>query len=256
MSGLDIHQIRVLGDNYVHLLHDRASGKCAAVDPAKTDPVKAALDSMGWELSHILITHDHADHTGGNRKLKRAYGCEIVGSNTDRDSIPGLDTPVSEGNLVMIGESKCRVMEVPGHTPGHVAYHFADERALFPGDTLFVLGCGRLFGGTAEQMWASLCRFRELPGDTLVYCAHEYSQANARFALSVDRDNTDLARAAERIDRLRAEGKSTVPSTIADEIATNPFLRADVASFQQGVGLAGLDPVAVFAEIRRRKDNF
>ncbi len=256
MSGLDIHQIKVLGDNYVHLLHDRATGKCAAVDPGKTDPVKAALDSRGWELSHILITHDHADHTGGNRKLKQAYGCKIVGSNTDRDSIPGLDIPVSENDVITIGESECRVMEIPGHTRGHVAYYFENDKALFTGDTMFVLGCGRLFGCTPEQMWTSLSRIRRLPGDTLVYCAHEYSQDNARFALGIDRDNADLVLAAEKINRLRAEGKSTVPSTIADEIATNPFLRADVAAFQQSVGLAGLDPVAVFAEIRRRKDNF
>jgi len=256
MPSLEIHQIKVLGDNYVHLLHDRATGKCAAVDPAEAGPVKAALDNLELELSHILITHDHADHTGGNKKLKSIYGCEIVGSNTDRESIPGLDTPVCEGDTIAIGESKCRVMEVPGHTRGHIAYYFADDRALFTGDTMFVIGCGRLFGGTAEQMWASLSRIRKLPGDTLVYCAHEYSQANARFALSIDADNPDLAEAANRIDGLRAAGKSTVPSTIDRERATNPFLRADMPSFQQTLGLAGLDAVTVFAELRRRKDNF
>ena len=256
MPNLDIHQIPVLNDNYVYLCRDPVTGACAAVDPAVAPPVLDALDRLGWKLSHILNTHAHGDHTGGNLELKRATGCRIIGARADSGAIPGMDVPVSEGDEVAIGSQTAKVFEVPGHTRGHIAYWFEDSKALFCGDTLFALGCGRMFEGTAQQMWSSLTKLRALPGDARVFCAHEYTNANADFALSVDPDNPALLARAKEIQALCKAGKPTVPSTLAEEISTNPFLRADDTALQQAAGLAGRDAVSVFAEIRRRKDNF
>lgn len=256
MPDLEIHQIPVLRDNYVYLVRDPGSGACAAVDPAVAAPVMAALDRLGWQLTHILNTHHHHDHVGGNLEIKRATGCTIVGNGKDAARIPGIDITVEDGDTVRLGNHDAAVIDVSGHTLGHIAYWFATSRALFCGDTLFALGCGRLFEGTPAQMWSSLCKLRALPGDTQVYCGHEYTESNAAFALAVEPDSTALQERAAQVAALRAQGRPTVPSTIAEERATNPFLRADDPGFQRAAGLAGRDPVAVFAAIRRRKDTF
>lgn len=256
MAGLEIHQIPVLSDNYVYLAGDPETGASAAIDPALAEPVLAALERLGWQLTHILNTHHHWDHVGGNLELKRATGCTVVGSRHDAGRIPGIDVAVAEGDEITVGRQTGRVIEVPGHTAGHIAYWFSDSHAVFCGDALFALGCGRLFEDTAEQMWRSLCKLRALPPETRVFCAHEYTQTNAAFALTIDRDNPALRARAERIRALRAAGKPTVPSTIGEERETNPFLRADDPALQRAVGMAGNDAAAVFAEIRRRKDVF
>ena len=253
---LEIHQIPVLSDNYVYLAHDAASGQTAVVDPATTDEVFAALEEKGWQLTHILNTHHHMDHVGGNEVLKAATVCTIVGPKADKDRIPGIDVALGDGDSYALGGSEAKVFDVPGHTKGHIAFWFEDSDALFCGDTLFALGCGRMFEGTADQMWNSLSKFRDLPGQTQVYCAHEYTQANAAFAVTVEPDNENLVSRAAEIDALRAQGKRTVPSSLAEELATNPFLRPDSPDLQRTLGLEGADLVAVFAETRKRKDNF
>lgn len=256
--ALEIEQIPVLTDNYIYLLHEPRAGIAAAVDPAEAGPVLKRLEARGLRLDFILNTHHHGDHVGGNLALKQATGCRIVGPRADRDRIPGIDMAVGEGDEVRVGEAQARVFDVPGHTRGHIAYWFGEDRALFCGDTLFALGCGRLFEGTPGQMWQSLSKLRALPGETRIYCAHEYTQSNARFALSVEGASPALRRRAAEIDRLRAQGRPTVPSTMAEEIATNPFLRADRESLRQGLGPAftKADAISVFAETRHRKDGF
>jgi hydroxyacylglutathione hydrolase len=256
MSGLQIEPIPVLRDNYAWIIRDEATSACAVVDPSVAEPVLAALDRLGWRLTHILNTHHHHDHVGGNLELKRATGCTIVGNRKDAHRIPGIDVLIEDGEQVAIGDAEALVLEISGHTVGHIAYWFRDAAALFCGDTLFSLGCGRLFEGSAAQMWSSLRTLRELPGDTRVFCGHEYTESNARFALRVEPDNQALRRRAEEVRELRIAGLPTVPSTLAVERATNPFLRADDPSLQRAAGLVGYDPVAAFAEIRRRKDVF
>lgn len=253
---LEIEQIPVLTDNYVYLARDPASGKVAAVDPAVAEPVLDRLKAKGWALTHILNTHHHGDHVGGNLALKQATGCTIVGYAKDAGRIPGIDVRVDDGDTYMLGTAPAKVIAVPGHTVGHIAYWFAESHALFCGDTIFALGCGRLFEGTPQQMWSSLAKLRALPDDTMVYCAHEYTQSNARFALTVERDNAALVGRSAEIDRLRAQRRPTVPSAMGIERATNPFLRADAPSVARAVGLAGADPALVFAEVRHRKDVF
>lgn len=253
---LQIHQIPVLSDNYVYLARDSASGACAAVDPAVAGPVLAALDTLGWRLTLILNTHHHHDHVGGNLELKRATGCTIIGHAADAGRIPGIDRAVADGEEVAIGSAKGRVIEVYGHTRGHIAYWFPQAHALFCGDTLFSLGCGRLFEGQPAEMWASLQKLRALPDETRVYCAHEYTASNVAFALTIDGANPALIRRAAEVKDLRARGLPTVPSTIGGERLANPFLRADDPALQQAIGLPAASATEVFAEIRRRKDVF
>lgn len=255
MSELVIRQIPVLRDNYVYLLHDPETSATGVVDPSVSEPVFDALKETGWRLTHILNTHHHPDHTGGNLELKAATGCIVVGPRADRARIPGIDIDVGEGDRYGFGAQSAQVFDVPGHTRGHIAFWFADSRALFCGDTLFIMGCGRLFEGTPEQMWRSLAKLRALPPATRVFCGHEYTQSNARFALTVEPDNAALVARSREVAGLRAEGKPTVPGTLAQEVATNPFLRADVPSLQERAGVPG-DPVATFAIIRKRKDEF
>jgi hydroxyacylglutathione hydrolase len=256
MSALEIVQVPCLSDNYGYLVHDEEAGLTASIDTPEVGPLLAALEERGWALTHILNTHHHFDHAGGNLELKERTGCRIVGPAAEAQRIPGLDQPVGDGDRVEFGDREVRVFDVPGHTAGHIAYWFVDDGVAFVGDTLFALGCGRLFEGTAEQMWHSLSKLMALPEETRIYCAHEYTQANARFALSVDPENPDLVARAAEIDRLRAEGRPTVPSTLGEELRTNPFLRATEPSLQKQLGLEGADPVAVFAETRKRKDQF
>lgn len=253
---LDIRLVPMFADNYGFIVHDPVSGATAAVDPGEPGPIIAALSEWGWSLTQILNTHHHEDHVGGNLALKARYGAEIIGPAADDGRIPGLDRGVAEGDVVKIGGHDAQILEVHGHTRAHIAYWFAANAAVFCGDTLFALGCGRLFEGTAADMWQSLQRLRALPAETRVYCAHEYTQSNCRFALAVDSTSPALLARAEAITAARAAGIPTVPSTIALERATNPFLRADDLAFLAATGLAGQPPVEVFAEIRRRKDGF
>jgi hydroxyacylglutathione hydrolase len=255
MAELEIRQVPVLRDNYVYLLREPETGSVAAVDPSVAGPVISALDQLGWKLTHILNTHHHHDHTGGNLELKAATGAIIVGPLADRARIPGIDVALAEGDTLNFGKEEAKVFDVPGHTRGHCAFWFPHSRALFCGDTLFLMGCGRLFEGTPAQMWNSLSKLKKLPGDTRVYCGHEYTQANTRFALTVEPGNRDLAARSKRVDALRAQGKSTVPGTMAEELATNPFLRADDPALQKSQNAPG-DAVATFAAIRSAKDNF
>lgn len=255
-ATLEVVQIPVLEDNYVYLAHDRASGQTAVIDPAVADPVLAEAARRGWRISHILNTHNHGDHVGGNKAIQEATGCRIVGFGPDAERIPGITQRVQDGERVSVGSAEAEVIFVPGHTRGHIAYWFAADKALFCGDTLFALGCGRLFEGTPQQMWPSLQRLRALPDDTRVYCAHEYTASNLRFALTVEQDNAALRQRGEQVTALRARQQPTVPSLLGEEKATNPFLRADRPSVAAAVGLPPGDPVAVFAEVRRRKDVF
>ena len=256
MSRIDIEQIPVLKDNYVYLVRDRASGMVGVVDPAVSEPVEQRLKALGWTLTHILNTHHHGDHVGGNMALKAATGCTVVGPRADRDRIPGIDIAVGDGDVFRLGEAEAKVFDVPGHTRGHIAYWFGESDALFCGDTLFACGCGRMFEGTPQQMWTSLGKLKALPDATRVYCAHEYTQSNIRFALSIDGGNATLQARSRAVDALRADSKPTVPSTLAEERATNPFLRADEPTLAGSVGVLPGDPVAVFAAIRKAKDVF
>lgn len=256
MAKLEIHQFPCLNDNYGYLVHEPVSGATAAVDTPEVKPILAALEEKGWTLTHILNTHHHFDHAGGNAELKEKTGCTVIGPKGEKDLIPGIDRAVGEGDIVELGAARARVIEVPGHTRGHIAYSFDQEHVAFVGDTLFALGCGRLFEGTAQQMWSSLGKLMELPDDTVVYCAHEYTQANARFALSVEPDNAALAARAKEIDEKRARGEWTVPTTIGLEKRTNPFLRAASPDLRRVLGLEAAPDVDVFAETRKRKDNF
>lgn len=253
---LEIHQIPVLSDNYVYLAHDHETGQTAVVDPATSDEVFAALEEKGWTLTHILNTHHHPDHTGGNEVIKKRTGCIIVGPRAERARIPGIDVAVGDGDAYALGSSVAKVFDVPGHTSGHIAYWFEDSDALFCGDTVFALGCGRLFEGTPKQMWHSLSKLLDLPPQTKVYCAHEYTQSNAAFAVTVEPDNEALVKRKQQIDEMRARGERTVPSTWGEELATNPFLRPDSEDLQRTLGMVGADLVDVFAETRHRKDNF
>jgi hydroxyacylglutathione hydrolase len=253
---LTIIQIPVLTDNYIYLIHDPVSRETAVIDPALAQPVLDALDKNGWRLTYILNTHHHWDHVGGNLELKQITACTIIASQSDRDRIPGIDIGVSEDDVISLGLHSARIISTPGHTSGHIVYHFSEDNALFCGDTLFVMGCGRLFEGTPEQMWNSLQKLRGLPPSTRIYCTHEYTQTNGRFALSVDPENSQLQQKMIEVQQLRAVNKPTVPSTIEQERATNPFFRADSISVQKTLGLEHESPVRVFTELRKRKDSF
>ena len=223
---LEIIRIPVLSDNYVWLVHEAESGETMAVDPAVAAPVLAEADTRGWKITQIWNTHWHPDHTGGNAEIKAATGCIITGPAAEAERIPTLDVLVKEGDIVSLGTVKAQVLDVPAHTAGHIAYHFATEPAAFVGDTLFAMGCGRLFEGTAEQMFSNMRKLEALGDETRVYCAHEYTQSNGRFALTVEPDNQALVARMAQVDVMRGRGEPTVPTSIALERATNPFMRA------------------------------
>ncbi len=253
---LQIQQIPCLSDNYIYLVHEPVQNLTAVVDPAEAAPVFETLAKHGWTLTHILNTHHHPDHVGGNLELQSATGCAIVGPAADAARIPGIAHQVADGDTFSFGAAQAKILDVPGHTRGHIAYWFAEDHALFCGDTLFALGCGRMFEGTAPQMWHSLSKLRDLPGDTRVYCAHEYTQSNGRFALSVEPGNAALVARMAGIDGLRAQALPTVPSLLKDEVATNPFLRPESPELQALLGLVGAPLHEVFGATRARKDSF
>lgn len=254
--ALEIHQFACLQDNYGYLVHEPVSGATASIDTPEAAAINAALEAKGWKLTHILNTHHHFDHAGGNEALKARWGCTIVGAAIDAARIPGIDVALGEGERFNLGATTAEVIEVPGHTTGHIAFHFAAEGVAFVGDTLFVLGCGRLFEGTPQMMWQSLSKLMALPDETVLYCAHEYTQSNARFAVTVEPGNAALMARRDEIDALRAAGKPTVPTTLAREKATNPFLRAASVELQRTIGKEGAELWDVFGETRRRKDTF
>ena len=253
---MQIALVPLLTDNYGYLLHDPANGETGIVDPSEAAPVLGAARERGWRLTHILNTHHHHDHTGGNLALKQATGAAIVGPAPDRTRIPGIDIALDEGETFRLGGAAAEILFIPGHTRGHIAFHFGGEKAVFCGDTLFSLGCGRMFEGTAPMMWASLDKLRRLPAETRIYCGHEYTAANARFGVSIDPDNEALRRREGAVAALRGRGEPTIPSTMGEERAANPFLRADDPGLAAAIGLPDAPPSEVFGEIRRRKDNF
>ena len=254
MSDIEIVQFACLSDNYGYLVHDKTSGETACIDTPEAAPILAELEKRNWQLSHIWNTHHHYDHAGNNLELKEKTGCMIIGPAGEADKIPGIDRAVDDGDRVHLGAYQARILNVGGHTLGHIAYHM--DGHAFVGDSLFALGCGRVFEGTMAQMWASLEKLNALPDGTKIYCAHEYTSANAAFAVTIDPDNQALKTRIAEIAALRAADKPTVPTEIGLERATNPFLRATDAAVQAHLGMSGAAAVDVFAEIRSRKDNF
>jgi hydroxyacylglutathione hydrolase len=250
------HLFLCLQDNFGVLVHDTATGATAAIDAPETAPVEAALAATGWKLSDILVTHHHADHTDGIPDLKKRHRCRVVAPASEASGIPLVDETVAEGDTVKVGQLAARVIETPGHTAGHITYWFEAAHLAFAGDTLFSIGCGRVIEGTPAMMWNSLVKLRSLPGETRVFCGHEYTLANIRFAQTIEPDNPALAaRAAEAAQQV-AERKPTIPTTIDSEKGANPFLRADLPEVAAAVGMAGKPAADVFAEIRARKNRF
>jgi hydroxyacylglutathione hydrolase len=247
---------KCLSDNYGVLLHDPDTGATAAIDAPEAAPIEAALKETGWKLTDILVTHHHHDHTGGIAALKTKYKCRVVAPAKEAGKIPGVDETVAQGDSVSVGKLAGTVLDTPGHTLGHITYWFPQEHLAFVGDTLFSIGCGRVIEGTPEMMWKSLLKLRDLPNETLIYCGHEYTAANIRFALSIDKENPVLDARAAQVEQLVAEGEPTIPVTIGDEKLANPFLRADVSDLAVDIGMAGKPAAEVFAEIRGRKDRF
>jgi len=255
---MKVVQIPLLRDNYAYLIVCEKTNNAAVVDPSEAEPVLRYVEREKVELKAILNTHHHWDHTGGNSELLKKFSLNVYGHRNDQGRIDGLTHPLEEGDEVTIGKDKSRILFIPGHTKGHIAYLF--EEKLFCGDTLFVAGCGRLFEGTAEQMHSSLCKLKDLPADTLVYCGHEYTENNLKFAMTLEPNNKTLSDKLKRVSSQRAKGISTVPSTMHEEIENNPFLRGDSKEIQETLKKQSpnmsLDPVSVFSQIRQLKDRF
>ena len=250
--SLEIEIVPCLTDNYAYLV--KSGGLCAIVDPSEPEPVRAALAKKGWRLTHILNTHHHLDHCGGNLDLKKETGATIVGPGKDAARIPGLDVGVDEGSGWEFDGHKVQVLEVPAHTRGAIT--FVMDGHAFTGDTLFLMGCGRLFQGDPQMMWTSLSKLMTLPDDTKIYCGHEYTQSNGRFALTLEPGNHALKTRMDEVNELRAAGKPTVPATLGLEKKTNPFLRPDQPEIRKSLGMEKAGTVAAFGEIRARKDRF
>lgn len=254
--ALQVHQFICLSDNFGLIAHDPETGATASIDAPDGEAILRELDRKGWTLTDILVTHHHPDHTQGIPALKARFPkARIVGAKVDDKRIDGLDVKVVEGDEVSVGNAVARVIETPGHTSGHIVYHFGDADVLFAGDTLFSLGCGRVFEGTMPVMFHSLMKLAALPEETELYCGHEYTLSNAKFALTVDPGNVELARRAADISALRAAGRFTLPTTIGVELATNPFLRAADPGVQAAVGMSGKPAAEVFTELRERKNR-
>ena len=256
MSNLQIEQINCLSDNYGYLVHDPESGETACIDTPETAPILDRLSQKGWVLSHIWNTHHHYDHAGNNLEIKQATGCQIIGPAGEADKIPGIDRAVDDGDVVQLGAHQAHILNVGGHTLGHIAYHLPATAHAFVGDSLFALGCGRVFEGTMAQMWGSLQKLAALPRATQVFCAHEYTAANSAFAATIDPDNPNLQQRIADITALRAQNQPTVPTNIGVELDTNPFLRPADASIRQHLNMVDASDADVFAEIRARKDSF
>jgi hydroxyacylglutathione hydrolase len=255
MAKLEIHQFPCLSDNYGVLVRDAEADVVASIDAPDASCVRKALAETGWRLTHILTTHHHADHTAGNLALKSETDCRIIGPRGEAARIPGLDQPVGEGETVKFGTHEVRVIETPGHTAGHITYWIPDAEAAFVGDTLFAIGCGRVNEGTYETMWASLSKLMALPAATRAYCGHEYTLANAKFALTIEPENEALQRRAKEVERMRTGGKPTLPTTIGLELETNPFLRPNSPAIRKRLGMADAADWEVFGEIRDRKNR-
>jgi hydroxyacylglutathione hydrolase len=253
--ALEIVTIPCRSDNYAYLLRD-GSGAVGVIDAPEAAPIETALDARGWGLDWIWLTHHHADHVDGVARLQERFGAKLAGAEADAARLPPLDVALAEGERIRLGASEAEVIDVSGHTVGHIAFHFPQEKAVFTGDSLFVLGCGRVFEGAHAMMWESLSKLAALDPETTVWCGHEYTLANLKFARSVEPENRALAEQGAAIEAARAAGAPTVPTTIGRELAANPFLRATEPDLQAAVGLAGGDPAAVFGEVRRRKDAF
>ena len=252
---LQVHQFACLEDNYGYLLHDPASGETTCIDTPDASAYLREAATKGWQITQIWNTHWHPDHAGGNEAIKAATGCTVTAPASEKDKIAGIDRTVSHGDTVSLGAWQAHVIDVGGHTMGHIAYHLPEAQIAMVGDAVFALGCGRMFEGTAPQFWASLSRIKALPPETLLYCAHEYTQSNARFAVHADPDNAALAAYVAEITEKRASNRPTVPSRLERELATNPFLRADDADMRARWGDGG-DAVATFAALRSAKDSF
>lgn len=253
---LEILTIPCLADNYAFLLRDQATGKVALVDAPESHPIQAALKEKGWKLDMVLLTHHHYDHIDGLPELVEEFHPRVIGAKVDAHRLPKLDLALNEGDTFKLGESEGYVIDVSGHTIGHIAFHFPTANAVFTADSLMALGCGRLFEGTPEMMWTSLSKLSALPADTIVYSGHEYTASNAKFALTIEPDNAALQTRVQDITTKRKAGIPTVPSTLAEERATNPFLRAHLPETKSAVGMSNATDVEVFASIRKQKDNF
>jgi hydroxyacylglutathione hydrolase len=251
----EIRLFPCLSDNFGYLIHDPATGATASIDAPDATAIIQALAREGWTLTDILVTHHHQDHVGGIAELKAKYNCRVVAPHDKSTAIPLVDERVREGDTVKVGNLKARVFETPGHTLDHISYVFDADRALFCADTLFSIGCGRVFEGDYPMMWNSLLKLRALPNETRIYCGHEYTASNVKFALGIEPDNPALKARAEEVTRQRAAGQPTVPTLIRDEKEANVFLRADVPSVAAAVGLAGKSPAEVFGELRERKNK-
>jgi hydroxyacylglutathione hydrolase len=256
MSHLEMHQFICRSDNYGVIVHDHKTGATAAIDAPDAGAIERELKKRGWQLTHILTTHHHADHVEGNMALKDLYGCKIIGPANEADKIPGIDRKVKGGDEFQWAGRAVKVYDCPGHTAGHIAFYIPEDHSLFAGDTLFAMGCGRVLEGTMEQMWGSLDQFRKFKPHTFVYCGHEYTEANAKFALSVEPGNRKLQQRSTVVSNQRAKGEMTCPTTIGDELATNPFMRPDSPEIRRVLGMEKATDAEVFAELRTRKNNF
>ena len=254
-GALDIATFPCRSDNYGYLMRDRESGLVAAVDAPEASQIGAALDHLGWNLTHIFLTHHHGDHVEGVETLRKRESALVVGAKADSARLPQLDVQLSTGEPWEFAGHKVDIYDTPGHTVGHIVYHLPEQNVLFSGDTLFAMGCGRLFEGTALQMWESLARIKAMPDETVVFFGHEYTAANGDFSLDIEPENPELLARIGSVTETLASGGYTSPSILGEEKKTNPFLRADTAAVARSVGLIGADPAIVFAEIRRRKDN-
>ena len=253
---LELVTIPCLKDNYAYLVHDRDSGETAVIDVPEAGPISAALNERGWTLSHILLTHHHWDHVDGVAGLLTDHPAKVIGAEADSHRLPPLDIAVAEGDNLRICGEAMQVVDVSGHTIGHVAFYFADSKLAFTADSLMALGCGRLFEGSPDQMFDSLSKLAALPADTLICSGHEYTESNGKFALTIDPDNPDLISRMQQVQKARAQGKATVPSLLSEELATNPFLRCNDPKVKASVGMIDAQPSSVFAEVRKRKDSF
>ena len=254
--ALIVEQFICGSDNFGVIVHDPDSGLTASIDAPKEDPIRARLKERGWRLDRILTTHHHGDHVEGNLALKTAFACRITGPAGEADRVPGIDDSVKGGDSFRFGAHEVRVIDTPGHTLGHIGFWLPSDGLAFVGDTLFAVGCGRVIEGTHEMMWASLQKLAALPDATAIYCGHEYTETNIRFALTIEPDNADLVARAAAVKALRAEGKPTLPTTVALEKKTNPFLRADNPGIRARLAMTDAPAAAVFGEIRKRKDSF